>query len=405
MLKHSRIMRNARLGSLQTWANRYDGIWPVQKSRLRTSAVAACCLCLCVLSSAQSNLDLGPRITLSAVHPDANSTVDFDVKALGKVSFASIARDAFSDGSINRGNYQVELDRSSMHTDVASRRFDFTLYVNQRSLFQQSAYAYDIEEDCTGVFNDTIQSVNIQIGSERPPLTGTVSVPLHSPYGASNPLQSAPGLQKLHTGSQTVFTFSATSDLNLMAAHMGIPTASISCDSCLQAPIPIQLSTSDLPPGGQFSIMVTTTPNLWKAMSASPDATLTIKVPFTAYEQGESGVTAYPTISVPVKFVPLKIFLGLSVAGGMLLGAFLRMLLAYFPKRTWDRTQFVLGIVVAGVCWLLAMFAYSGGNSIIKLFGLSFDPTQIFPAFLLCLLVGGGTGLLRLIEEITGGKS
>jgi hypothetical protein len=360
---------------------------------------------LCVLGRAQLGLDLGPKVTLSAVHPDANSTVDFDVKALGMVSYASIARDTFSDVSVNRGIYQVELDRSSMQIDVVSRRFGFTLYVNLRSLFQQSAYAYVIEEDCTGVFDDTIQSVNIQIGSDRPPLIGTVSVPLHSQYGASNPLQSAPGLQKLHTGSQTVFTFNATSNLNLMGAHMGTPTATISCGSCLQTPIPVQLSTTDLPPGGEFGVTVTTNPNLWKAMSASSDATLTVTIPFIAEEQGESGVTAYPTISVPVKFVPPGILLALSVAGGTLLGAFLRMLLAYLPKRTWDWTQLVLGIVIAVVCWLVAMFAFSGGNSIIKLFDLNFDPSQTFPAFLLCLLVGGGTGLLKLVEEFIGGKS
>jgi hypothetical protein len=418
VLNRRLIGRGIRLGPLGAEASLHSNIRSAQKRRLRGFAAAACCLGFCLgfslLAHPQTVPDNGPKVTLASVHPVQSSTVDFDVKYMGLVPWASIAQHSFIDVRVSPGNYRVEVDRTSMQTDPASHQFGFTVYVNQASLFQQSAYGYQFTEDCTGVFNDTIWPVNVSVGESRPPIRGSVLLPVHSPFGASNPYKPDGIVQKLNTGSQTVFTVTATSNLDKMGAHLGIPSASISCDPCLQTPIPVQLlGATDITPGGQLSVKVTANPNLWKAMSASShpfsdkyDALLTITVPFTANEQGEYGATAIntATIQVPIKFSPSKPLLALCVIGGTLLGAFLRMLLVYLTKKSWDWTQFILGSVIAVVCWLAVLFAFWGGNSTIKLFGANFDPTQLFAAFMLCLVAGGGAALLKLIEEFIGGK-
>lgn len=393
----------------------------------RTAIVmVAWCVVWCSLAHSQASPDRGPIVTLDSVHPDANSTVSFDVKPADAVSWTSIANHSFANIQLDSGTYRAEVDRTSMKADVASRQFGFKLYVNRSSLFQQRVFTYEIVEDCAGVFNDTVRSVNISIGQGTSQIKGSILLPLHSPFGASNLLQSpyysanqpyslnpsAPPAIKLRTGSQTVFTISATSNLNFMLAHLAPASATVDCGPCLQSPIPVQLSTTDLAPNGQLIITVTANPNLWKAMSASQhpdsdkyDAILNINIPFTAGEQGEFGAPGQAIIPVEVRFSPPVPLTMLSVLAGTLIGAFIRMLLAWIPKKTWDWKQFVLGAIIAIVCWAVAMFAASSGNMIIKLFGLTFDPTQIFAAFLLCLLLSGGTGLLKLIEEsIVGGR-
>lgn len=388
------------------------------------------CAVDCVPACSQTVASQGPVVTLRNVHPDANSTVDFDVKPVDSVSWASIANHTLANVNLNSGTYRAEVDRTSMKTDVATHQFGFLLFVNRPSLFQQSVFAYEVVENCTGVFNDTIRSVNLDIGVGQSKIEGNVSLPLHSPFGASNPFQSQysnpnppysglnpspPPPQKLRTGSQTSFSVTATSNLNFMLAQLGTATASIDCGACLQPSIPVQLSTTSLAPNGSLTVTVSPAPNLWKAMSASRhpdsnkyDAILNVSIPFSAGEQGVSGVTSIATIPIEVTFSPPWPLTALSVAAGTLLGAFLRMWLAWYsdPKKTWQWREFGLGAAVALVCWVIAMFAAASGNLIIRLFGLTFDPTQVFAAFLLCLLLAGGPALLKQIEQyLPGGKS
>jgi hypothetical protein len=400
----------------------------LRRRRLWPAALAvAGCIASCAFTLAQAGSDQGPPVALTSIHPDPNSTVDFDVKSVGSVSWASIANDSLADVNLNSGTYRAVVDRSKMKPDVASHQFGFTLYVNRTPLFQQTVYAYDISERCTGVFNDTVQSVNVSIGAGQSLIAGSISLPLHSPFGASHPLlspysnpnppysglnPSAPAPVNLSTGSQKTFTVTATSNLNLMLAQLGDATATIDCGPCLQTPIPVQLSTTDLEPNSQLTVTVTANPNLWQAMSASRhpetdqyDAILNIAIPFTAGEQGEFGATATAVIPVEVKFAPSSLLTALGVVGGTLIGAFLRMWLAWIPKKSWDWREFALGAVIAIVCWLIAAYAASGGILFIKLFGVTFNPTQTLAAFLICLIVGGGPALLKLIEEsLPGGK-
>ncbi|HEX4008133.1 MAG TPA: hypothetical protein VHX60_18310 [Acidobacteriaceae bacterium] len=345
-------------------------------------------------------------IRIESVHPDANSTVAFDVKPIGKVPYSSIAQDAFIDVSMHEGSYRAEIDQNSMQTQIASRRFVFTLYVNQSSLFSQGAYAYEIDEDATGVFNDTLQSINIHFGEDRPPVMGTVTVPLHSPYGAPNAFSTgtsgALAVEPLHTGSETSFTLTLTNNLQWLGATLGTPTASVTCDTCLRSPIGVHLSLNQLRPEGQVQVTVTTNPNMWKAMGASSrpaaetyDAVLNISIPFTA----EGGSAATQTIAVPIKFSPPAPMMGLSVVIGTLLGAFLRAMLLFFSSRKWDWHEFVVGLVVAALSWLVALLIFSSGNTAVKVFGITFDPTQLMSAFVLCVLAGGGPALMKLLEN------
>ncbi len=353
-------------------------------------------------SFAQAPMDRGPSLRIESVHPDANSTVEFDVKPLGKVPYNSIAQSPFIDVDMHGGIDRAEIDRTSMKTDPGSHRFSFNLYLNDSSLFTQNAYQYQVDQDPTGVFNDTIQSVNLHIGPDGPSaIVGTVRVPLHSPYGASDAFEPGPiPVQSVRTGSPTSFPLTLKSNLQWLGASLGTPSATVTCGTCLQTPISVQLSTSQLRPADQLIVTVTTVPNMWKAMAASShplsdklDAKLNLLIPFAA-----DGGTSWPQpIAVPIKFSPPLPMMAVSVLGGTLIGAFLRALLLRFAATRWSWREFILGLIIASLTWLIAFFIWSGDTSV-KLFGMTFDPTQMFSAFILCVLAGGGPALLKLVD-------
>jgi hypothetical protein len=137
--------------------------------------------------------------------------------------------------------------------------------------------------------------------------------------------------------------------------------------------------------------------------SPTSDATLQIAIPFTA----EHGFPYPQTIFVPINFSPPRSLLGLCVALGVVLGALLRMFLISFSKanwnwrtpRTWAWSEFAIGIVIATVSWLMVLLIFRNSNTAVRLFGVTFDPTQLFSAFMLCLLAGGGPTLFKWLKD------
>ena len=93
-------------------------------------AIAFPCIAWASIALAQASLDLGPSLGIESVHPDANSTVAFDIKPLGNVSHKIVQNVEMRDPS-----YRAEIDRSSMKTDPVTRRFSFDLYLNHTSRF------------------------------------------------------------------------------------------------------------------------------------------------------------------------------------------------------------------------------------------------------------------------------
>ena len=368
-------------------------------------ASLACSFPACVGQAAGGDQLLGIAVRIDPVHPDATSAVAFSVKPLGPLPYNSISREALSDVSMSDDMYRAELDLSSMGEDK-SGRFTFMLYVNRSSLFETSVQSYEIEEDPTGVFNDTIQTVSLHIGPDRTSLVGTARVPLHSPYGSPHGLtykaatNEPPTVQSVPMGTESSFTIALDSALDRMGATLGEPTVSVNCDQCLQLPIQVRLSKNRLIPGDHVDATFTLTPNTLKAMHASAypasdkfDADLTLTIPLTADTGGSTGQQSIP---VHIKFSPPTILIVLSVLLGAVAGAFIRMFLTGTHR---DRHEFFLGLIYAGVCWGLAFLIFDNGKTMIKLMGVTFYPTQIFSAFMLCLLAGGGPPLIKLLQD------
>src|ERR1035437_10309651 len=98
---------------------------------------------------------------LRSVHPDPNRIFSFPVTPLGSIPHQAIPQTAAPTAvSMYNPAYEAQIDLSSM--GWVRGRFTFVLYLNHSNLFEKSVYSYQIAEDATGVFNDTVQTVNIR---------------------------------------------------------------------------------------------------------------------------------------------------------------------------------------------------------------------------------------------------
>ncbi len=362
---------------------------------------ASCCAPACTAQFATPNDSSAIPVRLDPVHPNSNSTVTFSAKYLGPIPYASISGKELQDVQMLDPTYRAGLDLSSLARDKTGR-FIFTLYVNRANLFQKSVDAYEIGEDPTGGFNDTIQPVNIYIGSDRSALPNSTPLPLHSPYGSPTALAYKPANadpQSLPMGKDFTFHITLDSALDQLGASLGDATATINCDRCLQT-LQVKLSKTALSLNDQVDATFTISPSTFKAMAAAAqpesdkyDATITLVVPVTA---DKGGSRRDQTVPIRVKFTPPLTGIALGVILGTLFGAFIRM---YLGTTHTNKQEFYLGLIYAIVCWLFALLLFANGKTAIKLLGFNFDPTQMFPAFMLCLFAGGGPPLVQLLKN------
>jgi len=353
-------------------------------------------------------------IAIDPIHPDANSTVNFTVQPTGTVSHASISQESPLQVQSPDASCQIELDLSTMHRDK-SGRFVFSLFANERRQFAQSAYSFLVYEDPSGAFNDTILPVNIRRVSANSPLMGSASIPVHSPYGPPNALSFVSGTgdsQAVHTVPMGTTDFPLTitlqSNLSQLGAALGPAQTDVTCGGCLHSPIPTQLSKNALAPNDRVDVTFKLTANTIPAMyasahplSQSADADLYLSIPVTP-DQG--GSPRSQEIGVHLKFSPPLPLMVLSILGGTIVGALLRVFIGWRANKKWEWEEFLMGVIYALLTWGIAIAVFNSGKTTVKIMDVQLDPTQLWSAGLLCLLAGGGPLLLKLADNGIVGK-
>jgi len=308
-------------------------------------------------------------------------------------------------------SYAAVLDKGSMLRDKQGE-FQFVLYLNRASDFQQEVYAYKVIENSYGSFNDLQGAINVRLASTGAVL-GTVTVPLHCsdgppnalvPFGGSVP-STAPD-QKINMGSEADFSITLSNHMSLGAA-LGTPSAEVSCGGCLRQPISVALSRASLAPGDEAEVEFKLNPNLARAMHAagSPNY-LTLTVPVTA---AQGGAQRGQQITIPIHFSLPRTLLALCIVFGTLVGGAIRAFMKFCQIKQWPWNEFLLGLIYGGLTWSLAYALFSGTGAQIQLAGVHLDPTQLFQAGLLCVLAAAGPPVLKQLDNsalkgLAGGK-
>jgi hypothetical protein len=321
---------------------------------------------------------------------------------------ATVAPDALDGKEVQSypsddGTYSVWIDLNLERGKYGG--FTFNLYLRPSASEGQTLYEYEVDENPTGVFNDVVKPVTLHIGKSNSTVTSKLA--LHSAYGPLQALSYAPStpgtIQGVSLGSSYSFKVQLDNNLQDMAASLGSATVTAGCTRCWRKPAEVNFLDNPLKPRGHTEAAITVYPNTLYALGTTAtllnpnvqqDA-LTLSFAVTA----TGGVAGTQSIDVPIRFTPPLPYLGLATLLGAVLGGCLRMLLAAGPR---DRKLMMLGSIYAVVCELLAIVFFEYTATTIKIAGVNFDPTQILPAFVLCVLVGGGPTLIKAMKEIFG---
>lgn len=125
------------------------------------------------------------------------------------------------------------------------------------------------------------------------------------------------------------------------------------------------------------------------------------------YHTVPGGSERRQTVLAMVRFGPGLLGLALALCGGIALGLTARYLLTGRLGNENERAMHAISVaVVLGViAEFIGITLTAYGNSKLILFGLDIDPRQLFPAFVLALLVSGGPALSNWVKETFGKKA
>jgi hypothetical protein len=140
------------------------------------------------------------------------------------------------------------------------------------------------------------------------------------------------------------------------------------------------------------------------ALVIKPDVPHDILTVTVTYHTVPGGADKKQSVPLKIRFGPGLFGLALALCGGIALGLTARYLLT--GKLGKDNERALHAILSALVLSLIAeivgvmMTAY--GNSKLVLFDLDIDPRQLFPAFILAMLVSGGSAVVSSIKGMLG---
>ena len=153
--------------------------------------------------------------------------------------------------------------------------------------------------------------------------------------------------------------------------------------------LPIEVAANSLPALLHGALLIKTD---------MPHDTLSVVL---TYHTVPGGAEKKQTIPANIRFGPGLLGIALALCGGIALGLTARYLLT--GKLGKENETTVHAILTALVLGLIAEFfgimlmAY--GNSKLVLLGLDIDPRQLFPAFILAMLVSGGSAVISWIKQ------
>lgn len=369
---------------------------------LRTSSSAAplrILACALLAAVALAHAQSAPSITIDPYTNITGGSVNFTVApAIGPIAFSTIPSQNLQDVDMTDPSYQAALDRSSMVMNKWNN-FQFTLYLNRASQFQNQVYSYQVTENPNGSFTDLVAPVNIRLSTGD--LLGHVPLPLHTafgPAGAMVPVPVDPPPQPVSTAIESDPSITLKNQMIGLSAILGTPSVDIDCSNdCLQtATATLSSNTNAIDPGDQVTVHFKLVPRMGQAVFAAPHGTLKLTLPVTS---SEGGNTHNQLIDVPILFHPSLWFLIPSIIVGTLLGGGIRSFLQFSQTKQWLWKEFILGLIYALVTWAVAYALFTAGGTKITLVGVSLDPTQLFQASLLCLLAGAGPAFLKHLDN------
>lgn len=383
-------------------------------SRLRSGGVcglllmAAIPATFCVADSA------GPQLALDAVNVRQEGVVSFSILSLGLESQSDFPSPRFLLGQTDDQAYRLYVDVDSIQ-QVRFNAFTFTAYLIDPKSAGEKTHKFQITGNPTGSFRDAPVRVSFHVKTGTANATGAI---LMSVYNAAKTDLLLAEDQKepayVSVSGTTPIQMRLGNAPDTLAISVTEVAVSAGCPKCwtqissvvsekkpllidpgTNANLPIDLVSNSIPALLQGALMI------------KPDVPHDTLVLTLIYHTLPGGADRKQTIPFKIRFGPGLFGLALALCGGITLGLTARYLLTGKLGKDNERalhailSAFVLGLIAEFVG--VMMTAY--GNSKLVLFDLDIDPRQLFPAFILAMLVSGGSAVVSWAKSLFGKTS
>jgi len=353
---------------------------------------------------------VAPQLILDPVNIRQDGVVNFSPLFLGTESRTDFSGQQFSVGQTDDQAFRLCLDLNSIQ-QIRFNAFTFTAYVVNVKTTNE-AFKFQVTGNPTGSFQDTSARVGFHVRTGSSTLTGVIEMPVYN-TNKTDQLQVRKQEQPAYVSVSGATPLEIHLD-NLGEALPVVVTEAAVTEDCPKCWTKISSGVSDNSPlqlgsGAGADLPMTLSPNtlpalLRGALVLKPDMphdTLSITL---TYHSIPGGADKKQTIPAKVRFGPGVFGLALALCSGLALGLAARYLLTGRLGSDNERalhailTALVLGLIAEFVGILLTAY----GDSRLILLGLDIDPSQLFPAFILAILVSGGTAVVSWIKDLFG---
>jgi len=360
----------------------------------------------------------GPQLTFDSVNIRQEGVVSFSALDLGvdvgPQSRSGFAAPQFLVGETDDQSYRLAIDTASIQ-QVRFNTFTFTAYLVHGLGASPEVWRYQATGNPTGLFRDSPVRVSFHVKNGANSVSGVILMPVYN-AAAGNLLgaEKQTDLAYVSVSGTTTMQIALSNVADSLPIAVTDVAASEDCPQCwarvgsmvsAQSPLVVDPgSTVTLP----LSLSPSTIPALLQGALAIrsdvPHDTLSLTL---TYHTLPAGMDRRQTILARVRFGPGLFGLALALLGGIALGLAAKYLLTGKLGNDGERavhaifSALVLGVVAEFIGIMLTAY----GNSRLILFGLDIDPRQLFPAFVLAMLVSGGAAVTAWVKDLFGKKA
>ncbi len=345
------------------------------------------------------------------VNVKQEGSVSFSVRFVGFEGRADFPQPRFVPGQTDDGTFRLYVDLDSIQ-QVRFNAFTFTAYVADAKPGGQKAAQFQITGNPTGSFRDAPVRVSFHIKDTGSNATGVILMPV---YNATKTdllqveEQKEPAYVSISGNSPVLLRMGNVPDApGISVTNLAVSEGCPKCWKRISSTVN-EKNPQNIEPGSNATLPIDLLPNTIPALMQGalvikpdiPHDTLTLMV---TYHTVPGGADKKQSVPLRIRFGPGLLGLALALCGGIVLGLTARYLLT--GKLGKDGEKAVHAILSAFVFALIAEFigvmmtAY--GNSKLVLFDLDIDPRQLFPAFILAMLVSGGSAVVSWMKGMLG---
>ena len=291
-------------------------------------------------------------------------------------------------------------------------QFTFAAYLVDAKVSVQKTANFQITGTPTGLFRDAPVSVSFHVKGAGTNSTGVIQLPVYNATKTDLLIveeQKEPAYVSISGSSPVQIRLGNIPDtLEISVADVAVREGCPKCWKRISSTVDEKHPLS-IGPGSNAILPIDLLPNsipalMQGALVIKPDVPHDTLMLTVTYRTVPGGADKRQSIPLKIRFGPGLLGLALALCGGLALGLTARYLLTGKLGKDDERafhailSAFVLGLIAEFVG--VMMTAY--GNSKLVLFDLDIDPRQLFPAFVLAMLVSGGSAVVSWMKGMFG---